>query len=87
MSQEGIEPSTRGLKVPCSTTELLALFDEEFIKSARALRSMGADTNLVQKMPASREDHRNAMLICRRDDFFVALRAARLYDRFDASLH
>ncbi len=24
VSQEGIEPSTRGLKVPCSTTELLA---------------------------------------------------------------
>ena len=29
MSQVGIEPTTRGLKVPCSTTELLALFNRK----------------------------------------------------------
>ena len=30
VSREGIEPSTRGLKVPCSATELPALFREDF---------------------------------------------------------
>jgi hypothetical protein len=30
VSQVGIEPTTRGLKVPCSTTELLALTPPKF---------------------------------------------------------
>ena len=36
VSQVGIEPTTRGLKVPCSTTELLARISLEFTKSPRA---------------------------------------------------
>src|SRR5918994_128340 len=32
VSREGIEPSTRGLKVPCSTTELPARLLEDFIR-------------------------------------------------------
>jgi hypothetical protein len=39
VSQEGIEPSTRGLKVPCSTTELLARCDAEFTKSPGTIPS------------------------------------------------
>jgi hypothetical protein len=33
VSQVGIEPTTRGLKVPCSATELLALLNRKFIRS------------------------------------------------------
>src|ERR687898_855020 len=38
VSQVGIEPTTRGLKVPCSTTELLArLLDDSIRQRLRAL--------------------------------------------------
>ncbi len=36
MSQVGIEPTTRGLKVPCSTTELLARIGWDFTSKQRA---------------------------------------------------
>src|ERR671919_2378353 len=74
----------RGLKVPCSTTELLA----------QALLRVYSKTNLtstcgpplVKEMAAPGKDHRKPLVVRRLDDLIVAYGAARLYDSFYAGI-
>src|SRR5215208_1240767 len=84
VSQVGIEPTTRGLKVPCSTTELLARHRQSLLENHTVFDP--ARVLLVQEMASPGEDHRQAVMVRRLHDLIVAHGAARLYDGLNASL-
>ena len=48
VSQVGIEPTTRGLKVPCSTTELLAYGSPDFTKQLKPFAAARAASEPVR---------------------------------------
>src|SRR5215210_2764918 len=78
VSQVGIEPTTRGLKVPCSTTELLAQALPRVYSKTNLSSTCGPP--LVKEMAAPGKDHRKPLAVRRLDDLIVAYGATRLYD-------
>src|ERR671916_2827752 len=75
VSREGIEPSTRGLKVPCSATELPARHHYKVYHEPRPS---------VQEVASPGEDHRRPALVRSPYDLLIPFGAARLYDGRDA---
>src|ERR687893_536569 len=84
VSQVGIEPTTRGLKVPCSATELLAQALPRVYP--KTVLSSTCGPLLVKEVAPSGKDHRQSVAVRSFDDLFVAHGAARLYDGLDTGV-